>query len=174
MQLRFLATGAAVLALALSSCGFDYATERDYTVAGGANDRDGDVDVLSAVVVSAEEGSGTFIASLSNNDTDTEQTFTAISGDDGASITADFDPVTIAPGGLVNLADPAADIVVTGDFAAGDFLPLAIDFGNGDRVMMQVPVVRDDFGYWEGMDASTGTSTGTSTDSSTDAEGDAS
>ena len=87
MQLRPLATAAAVLALAvpLSSCGFDYATDRDYTPAGGANNRDGDVDVLSAVVVSAAEGSGTFVASLSNNDPDEEQTFTAVAGDEGTA-----------------------------------------------------------------------------------------
>ena len=157
MQLRPLATAAAVLALAvpLTSCGFDYATERDYTPAGGANNRSGDVDILSAVVVSAAEGSGTFVASLSNNDVDAEQSFTGVSGDEGADVTAaDFDPISIAPGGLVNLADPAADIVLTGDFAAGDFLPLAVDFGNGERVLIEVPVVADDFGYWEGMDAS--------------------
>lgn len=157
MQLRPLATAAAVLALAvpLASCGFDYATERDYTPAGGANNREGDVDILSAVVVSAAEGSGTFVASLSNNDADTEQTLTAVSGDEGATIeAAEFDPIAIAPGGLVNLADPPADIVLTGDFAAGDFVPLSVDFGNGERVMIEVPVVRDDFGYWEGMDAS--------------------
>jgi copper(I)-binding protein len=157
MQLRPLATAAAVLALAvpLSSCGFDYATDRDYTPAGGANNREGDVDILSAVVVSAADGSGTFVASLSNNDTDTEQTFTGVSGDEGASIeAAEFDPITIPAGGLVNLADPAADVVLTGDFAAGDFVPLAVDFGSGERVTMKVPVVADDFGYWEGMDAS--------------------
>ena len=157
MQLRPLATAAAVLALAvpLSSCGFDYATDRDYTPAGGANNREGDVDILSAVVVSAAEGSGTFVASLSNNDTDTEQSFTGVSGDEGASIeAADFDPITIKPGGLVNLADPPADVVLTGDFAAGDFVDLALDFGNGERVTMNVPVVADDTGYWEGMDAS--------------------
>jgi hypothetical protein len=47
MQLRPLATAAAVLALAvpLSSCGFDYATDRDYTPGSGANNRDGVVDV---------------------------------------------------------------------------------------------------------------------------------
>lgn len=157
MRLRPIATAAAVIALAapLSSCGFDYATERDYTPAGGANNREGEVDILSAVVVSAEEGSGTFVASFSNNNIDDEQTFTAISGDEGAAIeTAAFDPVAIAPGGLVNLADPAADIVLTGDFAAGDFVPLAFDFGNGERISFNVPVVADDFGYWEGMDAS--------------------
>jgi copper(I)-binding protein len=157
MQLRPLATAAALLALAvpLSSCGFDYATDRDYTPAGGANNREGGVDVLSAVVVSASEGSGTFVASLSNNDPDAEQTFTGVSGDEGASIeAAEFDPITIPAGGLVNLADPAAEVVVTGDFTAGDFVPLALDFGNGERVTMEVPVVADDFGYWEGMDAS--------------------
>jgi hypothetical protein len=157
MQLRPLATAAAVLALAvpLSSCGFDYATDRDYTPAGGSNSREGDVDVLSAVVVSKAEGSGTFVASLSNNDADAEQSFTGVSGDEDTTIeAADFDPITIKPGGLVNLADPPADVVLTGDFAAGDFLPLALDFGNGERVTMNVPVVADDFGYWEGMDAS--------------------
>jgi copper(I)-binding protein len=157
MQLRPLATAAAVLALAapLSSCGFDYATERDYTPASGANNREGDVDVLSAVVVSAAEGSGTFVASFSNNDPDEEQTLSGVSGDEGASIeAASFDPIEIPAGGLVNLADPAANIVLTGDFKAGDMVPLAIDFGNGERVMLNVPVVADDTGYWEGMDAS--------------------
>lgn len=157
MQLRPLVTAAAVLALAapLSSCGFDYATERDYTPASGANNREGDVDVLSAVVVSAAEGSGTFVASFSNNDAKEAQTFTGVSGDEGATIeAAAFDPIEIPAGGLVNLADPPADIVLTGDFKAGDFVPLAIDFGNGERVMLNVPVVADDTGYWEGMDAS--------------------
>jgi hypothetical protein len=156
MQLRPLATAAAVLALAvpLSSCGFDYATDREYSPAGGANNREGEVDVLSAVVVSAAEGSGTFVASLSNNQ-DEEQTFTGLSGDEGATVTAaEFEPIAIAAGGLVNLAEPPADILLTGEFEAGDFVPLSVDFGNGERIMLNVPVVANDFGYWEGMDAS--------------------
>ena len=159
MRLRSLATAAAVIALAapLTSCGFDYATERDYTPAGGANNREGVVDLLSAVVVSGAEGSGTFVASLANNDTE-EQSLTAISGvsgSDGATIeAAGFEPVTIPGDGLVNLAEPPADIVLTGDFAAGDFIPLSFDFDNGERISFNVPVVADDFGYWEGMDAS--------------------
>lgn len=157
MRLRPLATAAAVLAFAvpLSSCGFDYATDRDYTPASGANNREGTVDILSAVVVSAAEGSGTFVASFANNDEEDEQSVTGVSGDEGATIeAADFEPVEIAPGGLVNLAEPPADIVLTGEFAAGDFVPLAVDFGNGERVTLNVPVVADDTGYWEGMDAS--------------------
>ena len=154
---RALATAAAVLALAapLTSCGFDYATDRDYTPAAGANDRDGVIDVLSAVVVSAEKGSGTFVASFSNNDPQKPATFTAVSGDEGAGVTAaEFEPVEIGGGALVNLADPAAGIVLTGDFGPGSVVPLTIDFGDGERVSLNVPVVANDFGYWEGMDAS--------------------
>jgi hypothetical protein len=160
MRLRSLATAAAVIALAapLTSCGFDYATERDYTPAGGANNREGTVDLLSAVVVSGTEGSGTFVASLANNDGSEEQSLTGIAGvpgSDGATIAAaEFEPVTVPADGLVNLAEPPADIVLTGEFTAGDFVPLAIDFGNGERISLNVPVVANDTGYWEGMDAS--------------------
>ena len=159
MQLRrTLATTTAVLALAapLTSCGFDYATARDYTPAAGANNRDGEVDVLSAVVVSGQEGSGTFVASLSNNllEPDDTKTLTAITGESDDVTVAEFEPVEIAPGGLVNLAEPPAEIVVTGDFTAGDVVPLSLDFGNGERVSLNVPVVSNDSGYWEGMDAS--------------------
>jgi len=168
MRLRSLATAAAVIALAapLASCGFDYATERTYTPAGGANNREGVVDVLSAVVVSGAEGSGTFVATLSNNDGVEEQSLTGISGgdggegddgagDDGATIEpAEFEAITVPADGLVNLAEPPADIVLTGDFTAGNFVPLSVDFGNGERISLNVPVVADDSGYWEGMDAS--------------------
>jgi len=156
MRLRSLATAAAVIALAapLTSCGFDYATERDYTPAGGANNREGVVDLLSAVVVSGAEGSGTFVASLSNNGTE-EQSLTAISAGEGATVqAADFEPVAVPADGLVNLAEPPADIVLTGDFTAGNFVPLSVDFGHGERISLNVPVVADDSGYWEGMDAS--------------------
>jgi len=157
MHLRPHAAAAAVLALALplTSCGFDYATDRDYTPASGANNRDGVVDVLSAVVVSAGEGSGTFVASFSNNDADTAATFTALSGDEGNEVTAaEFEPVEIGPGALVNLAEPATGIVVTGDFGSGNVVPLTVDFADGERISLNVPVVTDDAGYWEGMDVS--------------------
>lgn len=156
-MLRSFATAAAALALAapLTSCGFDYATERDYTPAGGSNNREGVVDLLSAVVVSGTEGSGTFVASLSNNDDSEEQSLTGISGGEGAAIeAAEFEPVTVPADGLVNLAEPPAGIVLTGDFTAGDFVPLTVDFGNGERISLNVPVVANDTGYWEGMDAS--------------------
>ena len=53
-----LVAGALVLALPLlGACGFDKATDRVYTPAAGTNYRSGDIDVLSAVIVSAQPGS---------------------------------------------------------------------------------------------------------------------
>ena len=94
------------------------------------------------------------MATLSNNDGAEEQSLTGISGGDGAIEPAEFEAVTVPADGLVNLAEPPADIVLTGDFTAGNFVPLSFDFGNGERISLNVPVVADDTGYWEGMDAS--------------------
>lgn len=156
MQLRrpFALTAAALVltAPALTSCGFDYATDRSYTPANGANNRDGTVDVLGAVVVSTEPGSGTFIASLSNNSTTEATSFSELGATEGGDVTAaEFEPVEIAPGALVNLADPPAEIEVTGEFEAGDFVEVALGFDNGERAVVEVPVV-DNHGYFEGLD----------------------
>ena len=144
----------AVLALAgpLSACGFDYATDRAVQYSSAPNYREGIVDVLSAVVVSAEDGSGTVVASLSNNDNEEEHSLTGVSGE---GITAgEFEPVVVAPESLVNLADPPVGITVTGEFGAGDFVELTFDFEGGERATFDVPVVPNDSGYWEGLDVS--------------------
>ena len=60
-------TGAMLAVPALTSCGFNKATDRVYTPAAGVNDQDAMVDVLGAVIVSGQDGSGTFIASFANN-----------------------------------------------------------------------------------------------------------
>ncbi|EON22701.1 MULTISPECIES: hypothetical protein [Nocardioides] len=153
MQLRrsfALTTAAVALATAgLSSCGFDYATDREYTPGVGTNDRDGTVDVLSAVVVSTEPGSGTFIASLSNGDQETDVALTELALTDGTPV--ELEPVVVGKGALVNLAEPAAEIKVTGEFAAGDFVELSLAFDNGERVVMDVPVVENE-GYYADLD----------------------
>lgn len=152
---RSLALTVAALALtapALTSCGFDYATDRYYTPANGANNRDGAVDVLGAVIVSTQPGSGTFIASLSNNSTSEAASFSELAPTEGGGATvAEFEPVEIPAGGLVNLAEPPAEIEVTGDFEAGDWVELALGFDNGERAVVEVPVV-DNHGYFEGLD----------------------
>lgn len=149
---RTLAVAAAAVALTtLSSCGRDFATNEVNTIAPGATARDASVDVLNAVIVSAEDGSGTFVASLANNDTEEPATFEALAGTDPEQLTADeFGPIEIAAGGLVNLATEGG-IGVEGDFTSGDFVPLTVQLGGGERVEMDVPVVPN-CGDFAGLD----------------------
>lgn len=144
MQLRrslALTAGALVLAVpTLTSCGFDYATNRPYTPAEGVNNAEGDVKVLNAVVVAAQPDSGTFIATLSS-DAEEEVTFEGVSGAGGNTIEPDdFTGVEIPARGLVNLAEEGGPSL-SGTFEAGDFLALTLSFDTGDTVTMNVPVV---------------------------------
>lgn len=143
-----LAAAAAVLTPALSSCGFDYATDQLYTPAVGTNDRDGDVNVLNALIVSTEAGSGTFIATLASDDLDEEIVFESLGGD----VTPErFRPVEIprATTGVANLAEDG--IKVTGDFQAGNFVTVNLSFDNGQAVELEVPVVANR-GVYAGYD----------------------
>jgi hypothetical protein len=163
MSARVLAAaGALALATVLSSCGFDYSTDRVYTPGAGTNDRDGQVDVLAAVVVSAQEGSGTFIASFSNNDPTNTATVSSIAGagDDASIQVKDFQPIQVDAGGLVNLATDGGVVLEGDQVASGAFLDLEIGFGDGTSEQLHVPVYPPCHEY-EGLDTS-GTGTGTS------------
>ncbi|MBU2073554.1 MAG: hypothetical protein KJ938_03870 [Actinobacteria bacterium] len=153
---RSLAVAASAIALAttLSSCGFDYATDRVYTPAAGPIDRDATVDVLSAVIVSKAAGSGTFIAGLSNNSGSEAITFEAIRpvGDTTISF-EDFEAREIPRLGFENLSAEGNGILVTGEFEAGNFVGVQLAFDNGETVEMQVPVVTD-CDEFDGFDAS--------------------
>ncbi|MBI2245346.1 MAG: hypothetical protein HYU55_15905 [Nocardioides sp.] len=142
MPARLLASaGALVLAATLSSCGFDYATDREYTPTAGVNDRDAQVDVLSAVIVADHDGEGAFVASFANNDQQEPITVESLAGAGETTLTAsDFSPVDIAPGQLINLATDGG-VTVTGDFGPGSFVAVKIGFDNGENVEMSVPVV---------------------------------
>lgn len=166
MQLRrSLVRAIAALALAapLTSCGFDYATDRYYTPAHGANHRDGVVDVLNAVVVSTEAGSGTFIASLANNSTEEADALSELTGE--GLTAAEFAPVKVPAGALVNLAEPATNIKVEGDFEAGDYIEVELGFESGERAVLDVPVVPNsgDFAGLDGEPAPVEESTETET-----------
>ena len=112
---RLASAGVLVLATAtLSSCGFNYATDKVYTPAEGVNNRDSRVDVLNAAIVATEDGKGTFVASLSNNETptledgqltDVDDQLTGLAGVGDTTLTADLEPVDVPGGGLVKLAD---------------------------------------------------------------------
>ena len=144
-----LAVSATVLAVpVLSSCGFDYATDRVYTPAAGTNNRDHTVDVVGAVVVAGRPGSGTFVAGLSNNDDEKTRTLVSISGE-GVNVKG-VDGIEIPPRGYVNLADQ--DVHVDGDVEAGGYVALQLEFSEGEAVELNVPVMTncDEF---EGVDS---------------------
>ena len=158
MQLRrSLALGAAATlsVLSFASCGFDYATDREYTPGVGVNDRDGDLDVLAAVIVSAQPNSGRVVASLSNNLTDEEISLTEIASDASQTLTSEsIEPVVVPPGQLVNLAETDPPLNVTGEFEAGDYVPVVFKFSNGETTTLKVPVVNNS-GYYENLDGET-------------------
>ena len=146
---------ALALASTLSSCGFDYATDRVYTPAAGPIARDASVDVLSAVIVSKAPGAGTFIAGLSNNSGSEDVVFEAIRPVGDTSIAfEELEPRTIAPLGYENLAEAGNGIPVTGEFRAGQFVSVQLSFDTGEDVEMQVPVVTD-CDMFDGFDTST-------------------
>lgn len=147
--------GAATLALSLTSCGFSNATDRQYTPASGVNDHAGTVDVLNAVIVSAEPDSGTFLASFSNADRSTAVSFVALDFGEGAPMTAaEFGPVEIPPAQLVNLADGDQGVRVSGQFEAGQFVDVDVVLDNGETASMEIPVVPAT-NQWEGLDNAT-------------------
>lgn len=156
--LRLLRAGALGLAVATAAagCGFSPATDSVYYSAPGTDHRKGDVTALTAVIVSAEDGGGTFITTFSNQSTSDADTVTEIAPADevAQSITVSgFSPIDIPATGFVNLADEPPGIAVTGDFAAGEYVPLKFTLERAEQFQMDVPVVaaRD---FYEGLDTS--------------------
>lgn len=146
MQLRrslALVSGALVLTVTLAACGFDPATNRVNTITPGTSDRGGTVDVLNAVIVSAEEGSGVLVMTLVNNEDDQEASLDSVAADDAeAAQVGEFSAISIEPDGLVNLAAEGEEgIPVEGEFAAGDVVPLTLQLSGGQVVQLDVPVV---------------------------------
>ena len=160
-----LLVGAFVLAApAVASCGFDMATDRENTIVNGVSDKDGVVDVLNALIVSGEEGSGTFIATLSNNSPDEAISLDSVSFGTSATVqVAAFDPIEVPAHGLVNLANDAG-IKVSGDFTTGAFISVSLGFDNGETADLKVPVVAEDDEY-DGFDNGTGVPSPAATES---------
>lgn len=132
-------------AATLSSCGFDYPTDRVNTIAAGANNRDHSVDALGIRVLATAKGEGFLIGALANN-LDDDAALESVSSPDGTAQAADFEAIEVAGRGTVNLetVDP---INLTGDFTAGDVIPLDLTFSTGDTASLDVPVVKNCFQY---------------------------
>ncbi len=134
------------LGAALTSCGFDYPTDRVNTIAAGVNNREAAVDVLGARVLASADGQGRLIGTLvyNDNDADAPATLTGIEGeDDTVQVDGKLPRIEVAPNKGVNLAsDSVEPIFLSGDFTAGDFVSLTYAFSTTEVVTLEVPVVK--------------------------------
>jgi hypothetical protein len=128
-----------VAAPLLSSCGFNEATSRPNVIADGGYHIDGHVHVLAARIVTPSAGTGTFVATISVDAAGDDTQLTGITGD-GLTF-APFSPIEIKSNQSVNLFT-SGGISVTGDFAAGDNVPVTLTFSNGGSIDVGARVVK--------------------------------
>lgn len=149
-----IAAGALLLAApVLSSCGFDYQTDKVNTISAGVNNRAGAVDVLGGVVIAGQPDAGVFVASLANNDNDDADALVSLGGGDAGQLAtiSEIDPITVPPGGAVSLIKEGG-IAVQGSFGAGDFVTVTLGFDSGQTTTLDVAVVRPCYQYADKVD----------------------
>lgn len=135
-------------AATLSSCGFDYPTDRVNTIAAGVNNREGDVKALGIRVLASAKGEGRLIGALVNNGAE-DASLTGVTAPDGGITADEFEPIEVAPNANVNLSTAEQQVPLTGDFTAGNVITLAFTFSNGQSFSLDVPVVKRCFQYTE-------------------------
>lgn len=151
---------AAALLLAvpvLSSCSstnFDAQTDQYYTPTDGENNREGTVDVVHALIVSEEPGSGRLIAALANGDTENDDELAGVRGvgeSEGVQFSLVEGETAVPAGGTLQLADDGSAVVgVSGDpelLAPGKYVRLSISFANGEEAELNVPVMEPGTDY---------------------------
>ena len=153
---RKLALAAGLVCLAtpvLSSCGFDYATDRPNVISNGGFDQTGSgMRVLATRVVADSNDHGVFIATIALNPTadaaaDAKKApklvgLAASSASSSQLTASSFSPIAVTSTGAVNLGDPSVGgIPVTGDFEAGAIIPITLTFSDGEKITVQTPVV---------------------------------
>jgi hypothetical protein len=143
---RSIAAAAVLLAApALSSCGVSFGAQTDqvYNPSVGVDDRSGQVDVLNALIVSGTDGSGTVVATLVNNDQQTDDTLKGVAGagkDAGMTVKPGGD-TTIPAGGVLNLATKGAVTIRGQRVVPGNFVTITFSFDRAQSVTLDVPVV---------------------------------
>jgi hypothetical protein len=133
---------------ALAGCGvnFNAQTNEVYTPAQGVNDRDGQVDVLGAAVVSALAGSGTVVATLVNEDLEDVDRLTAVTVE-GAQAEIAPGETEIPANGSLDLATSGAVQATSDGIEAGRFVEVVFSFERAEAVTIEVPVVTHEEDY---------------------------
>lgn len=140
-RLTLIAAGALLPSALLAGCGMEYQTDRINTIGVGTNDRDGSVDVLGAVVIAGQDDLGVFAATLVNNDLSGSVALDAIQPTEQvAPLESTGSPLEVPAGGRTDMFNEDA-IPVSGDFAAGDFVEVTLQFDSGQVSTLDVPVV---------------------------------
>ena len=135
--------------LALSGCGFDVQTLKDYTPANGVNVEQGTLKVRNLMIIANQSGTGRVSASIVSQDkADTLASVTGSAkkadGTTGSALTIGGGGGLALPSGkLVVLTDPATPaITVSGaDLKPGLGAKLHLQFGSGVTKDVDVPVV---------------------------------
>jgi hypothetical protein len=135
---RRTAIAALLLAPALTACGFSAQTDQVYQPAVGVNDRSGSVDVLNALIVSGEDGSGTFAGTLVNKDTTQDDTLDSVTG---PGITASSVSIDVPAAGNARLAESGELTLEGSGIKPGSLVELTFSFSSGQTTTMKVPVV---------------------------------
>ena len=135
---RRVAIAALLLAPALAACGFNEQTDQVYQPAVGINDRSGEVDILNALIVSGEDGSGTFAGTLVNKDQTHDDTLDSVTG---PGVTSPSRTVEVPAAGVARLADSGAVTVKGSAIRPGTFIELTLGFASGQSTTVKVPVV---------------------------------
>lgn len=130
-----------VLAAGLTtSCGFSPQTNLVNNIAEGAEERSGTVDVLNAVVIAGEADLGVFSASLVNPRGEDEATFAGLVATSDVEELDEYGSTDVPAGELVDLSDTGG-VPVQGDFRAGQYVTVTLDFTEHRDATMNVPVV---------------------------------
>ncbi len=138
-----IAAGVLLLTGALSSCGFDYATNRVNTISSGVNDQEGEVDVLGAAIISGSPDTGLFVATLSNANPSVPISLTAVGGEVMAPGLA---PVEVSPQGTLSLYQ-SGGIPLDGTIGLGEFVSVELTFDSGQTSTLEVAVMRPCYEY---------------------------
>jgi hypothetical protein len=135
----------ALLVPVLAACGFSVQTDQVYQAANGSNNRDGQVDVLNAMIVTGTSGSGTLVTTLVNKNQTDSDTLTQVGGD---GVTAQGGSISVPAGGSVNLATSKTPIFLQGKrIVPGNFVRLELSFTSGQTTTINVPVMENQGDY---------------------------
>ena len=126
---------------ALSACSAA-ATDEVYTPTKGVNNRDGEVDVLHALIVSDGKDGGRFVAGLVNNNTEDADSLSGVTVADGdAQVQVGDGDTEIPAGGILQLAGDDAAVVTVKGTTLGGYVRLTLTFQNAEPVTVNVPVL---------------------------------